>query len=77
MESSSFISVQPKSAVLRRYSAAPGPPVTYCESSSRFDYSALAAASSARSLHLSADSGDSHRSSFCTAATVGAYDISR
>lgn len=77
MESSSFISAQPRSAVLRRYSAAPGPPAACCESRSEFDYSALAATSSARSLRLSADSGDSHRSSSCTTATVGAYDISR
>lgn len=77
MKSSSFISGRPKSAVSRRYSAAPEPPVAYCESSSKFDYSALAATSSAHSLHLSADSGDSRMSSSCTTATIGAYDISR
>jgi len=77
MELSSFILVQPNSADLGRYSVAPGPPITYCESSSRFDYLALAATSSARSLHLSVDLDDFHRSSFCTTATVGAYDISR
>lgn len=52
MELPSITLAQPNSADSGRYSAAPGPPIAYCESSSRFDYSALAAASSARSLHL-------------------------
>ena len=73
----SFVLGRPSSSDAARYWAAPEPPAAYCEWSSKFGYSALAAASWAHWLHLSTSSDDFRKSSFCTTAIADAYDISR